>query len=130
MPFESPNHTQGPNDLFDSLRPEMGKAELRVTLAIIRKTLGYHKDGFDCSLRKLAEMTGLSEGNVITGAEAAEQRGTIERVNDGHKQTHWRVLFSASATEARKKGRTSATEASVPPLQRQSASATEGQSSV
>src|SRR3990167_3655585 len=53
MPFESPNHTQTPNDLFESLMQQMTEAELKVTLAVIRGTLGYHRDGFDCSLRKM-----------------------------------------------------------------------------
>ena len=130
MPFESPNHTQTPNDLFESLMQQMTEAELKVTLAVIRGTLGYHRDGFDCSLRKMTAMTGLSENGVMSGALAAEQRGTIERVNEGHKKTHWRVVFSTSASEARKKRPTSASEAALPQPVRQSTSASEAQSRV
>lgn len=133
MPFESPNHTQAPNDLFDSILKLIGEAELKVTLAVIRGTLGYHRNGFTCSIVKMAEMTGLSENGVIAGASAAEGRGTIERVIDGKKSTEWRVLFSTSASEVRNKrvkNPTSASEVFLPQPVRQSTSASEGQSRV
>jgi len=130
MPFESPNHTQAPNDLFDCLMKEMTESELKVTLAVIRGTLGYHRNGFDLSLAKMADMTGLSENGVMAGAKAAEQRGTIERVNNGRQTTNWRVLFSTSASEVRRKWSTSASEARLPQPVRQTTSASEGQSRV
>lgn len=114
MAFESPNYTQTPNDLFDSLMAKMEYAELKVTLAVVRGTFGYHRDEFKLSLSKMAEMTGLSENGVIAGAEAAEVRGTIERVTDGRKSTIWRAKT------------TSASEVELPQQVRQSTSASEG----
>ena len=60
MPFESPNHTQVPNDLFDSILCDIGYAELKVTLAAIRKTLGWQKRSDKISLSQMEKMTGLS----------------------------------------------------------------------
>lgn len=128
MPFESPQYTQAPNDLFDSLMREMSETELKVTMAVIRGTLGYHKEGFKLSLSNMAEMTGLSENGVISGAEQAEARGLIERVTDGRKSTEWRVRFSTSASEVRRKRATSPSEVALPHPVRQSTSPSEVQS--
>jgi DnaD/phage-associated family protein len=76
----------------------------------VRATLGYHRESFTCSIVKMAEMTGLSENGTLAGAEAAEVRGTIERITQGRKTTVWRICFSTSASEVIKKRRTSASE--------------------
>jgi hypothetical protein len=82
MAFESPNYTQTPNDLFEWL-PQMGEAELRVTLCAIRHTFGYHRDSFRLSLTNMMIETGLSRQGVLDGADAAEKRGTLNRTQDG-----------------------------------------------
>jgi hypothetical protein len=82
MAFESPNYTQTPNDLFEWL-PQMGEAELRVTLCAIRHTFGYHRDSFRLSLTNMMLETGLSRQGVLNGAESAEKRGTLNRTQDG-----------------------------------------------
>ena len=79
--FQSPNYTQVPNDLFDIHMRDMENSELKVTLAIVRQTIGYHRDEVKFSIPKLMEMTGLSRNAVKAGAEAAEKRGTLERLN-------------------------------------------------
>lgn len=81
MPFNSPNHTQIPNDLFDSMLPDMGLAELKVTLAALRKTLGWQKRSDRISLTQMELLTGLSRQGVLDGAEAAEKRGTLIRMD-------------------------------------------------
>jgi len=89
MPFESPNHTQIPNDLFDVLLPQMGYAELKVTLAVLRKTLGWQKRADKISLSQLKNLTGLSRPAIVEGLEQAEQRGTLTR-KEGYI-TEWTV---------------------------------------
>lgn len=81
--FFSPNYTQTPNDLFDTHLAKMGEAELKVILAIIRLTLGYHKTAARASLTRLQEMTGLSRQGVIDGATAAEAKRFIIKAWDG-----------------------------------------------
>ena len=39
--FQAPNFTQTPNDLFDIYLADLGHAELRVLLAVIRETYGW-----------------------------------------------------------------------------------------
>lgn len=92
MPFQAPNYTQTPNDLFDEMLPQMGYAELKVTLAAIRITLGWHRDRSKLSLKKMMEATGLSKQAVLDGAEQAEKRGTLSRSSDGG-ETEWVVYL-------------------------------------
>lgn len=83
--FSSPNHTQTPNDLFDKHMADMGESELKVTLAIIRQTLGYHKKSDPISLTQLQKMTGLSRQGAFDGAQAAINRGLVEIVGTGKR---------------------------------------------
>lgn len=93
MPFQSPNHTQIPNDLFDAMLPQMGYAELKVTLAILRLTLGWHKERVAATLARLMDMTGLSKQAVIDGAKQAEERGTLSKEYDEHGNLEWAVYL-------------------------------------
>ncbi len=88
--FESPNYTQVPNDLFDTHMGSMGEAELRVVLALVRQTIGYHRNTVRYSLTKLQQMTGLSRPAVIAGARVAEDHGFITAGHDGGVTT-WLV---------------------------------------
>ncbi|MDR3572825.1 MAG: hypothetical protein P4L50_03105 [Anaerolineaceae bacterium] len=90
--LNSPNYTQMPNDLFD-LMPEMGEAEFRVVVAICRLTFGFHLDEARKSLTGIQKMTGLSRQGVLDGAEEAEKRGLISRIQDGGV-TIWKVNLS------------------------------------
>jgi hypothetical protein len=92
--FSSPNYTQTPNDLFDELLPEMGLAELKVVMVIIRNTFGYHRDEVKLSVRALARATGMTAKSTLAGAEQAEAHGLIERHQDGKKITLWRAIVS------------------------------------
>lgn len=83
--FSAPNHTQTPNDLFDKYMMLMGESELKVTLAIIRKTLGFHKKSDPISLTQLQKATGLSRQGCIDGAEAAIKRGLVRRIGLGKR---------------------------------------------
>lgn len=76
--FALPNYTQTPNALFD-LMPQMNNQELRVTLAIIRKTKGWHKQEDELSISQLMELTGLSRQGVVNGTRRALERGTVYR---------------------------------------------------
>jgi hypothetical protein len=92
--FSSPNYTQTPNDLFDELLPEMGLAELKVVLCIVRHTFGYHKDEIKISIRSISRFTGLAIQSVLDGATQAEVHGLIERFQDNNKTTLWRAIVS------------------------------------
>lgn len=89
--FDEPNHTQTPNKFFDMI-PDMGEAELRVTLVMIRHTFGYHKENFKMSMQKLADASGMSRQGAINGALAAEERGIFKRANpESQKEAEWEL---------------------------------------
>lgn len=78
--FEKPNHTQTPNSFFDVSLPKIKTlAELKVILAIIRQTFGWHKVADQISLSQLEKSTGLSRESVSNGINAALENGYIER---------------------------------------------------
>jgi len=89
--FDPPNYTQTPNTLFD-LMPTMSNQELRVTLAIIRKTKGWHKQEDELSLTQLQEVTGLSRQGVINGVKQALKRGTVYRKLSGRSYKYGLVV--------------------------------------
>lgn len=89
--FDEPNHTQTPNKFFDMV-PDMSEAELRVTLVMIRHTLGYHKNTFKMGMQKLGDASGLTRQGAMAGAEAAEKRGIFKRSNpDSQKEAEWEL---------------------------------------
>jgi phage replication O-like protein O len=79
MSYDAPNYTQVPNLLFDEHMLNMKEAELKVTLAIARKTFGWQKKEDQISLSQLVELTGLSNQGVRNGIDAGVERGTIIR---------------------------------------------------
>ncbi len=91
--FQSPNHTQTPNDLFDKHLANMEKSELKVVLAVIRQTLGFHRRQTRISMRDIEKTTGLAYESVYNGAEAAEARGLLKRHQDGGI-TEWEIIWN------------------------------------
>ena len=79
MAYQKPNHTQTPNELFDNHMKDMPGSELKVVMAICRKTFGWHKDRDRISISQLEEMTGLSRPAVIAGTTKAIERGVLSR---------------------------------------------------
>jgi len=88
MSYEKPNYTQIPNALLDEHLPAMKEAELKVTLAIARKTFGWHKASDQLSLSQLMTLTGLSRHSVIDGINDGIARGTIQREAIGQSYTY------------------------------------------
>jgi len=90
--FQSPNHTQTPNDLFDIYLPELGFGELKVLLAIIRQTLGYHRKRSKLSLTFLEKATGLSRSAVQRACDKLESREFIRRKKTTTGQ-EWEIIW-------------------------------------
>ena len=79
--FKKPNHTQTPNSFFDQIMRDINTlSELKVTLAVIRQTIGWHRNRVRYGVAKIERLTGLARNSVIAGAKAAEKRGTIQRI--------------------------------------------------
>jgi len=93
--FSSPNHTETPNDLFDVHLKDMGEAELKVVMAIVRLTRGFHKDTVKASISKLTNITGLSKQGVIDGAKEAEKHGFIIKIGgEKGEKNQWQLNYS------------------------------------
>ena len=75
----APNYTQTPNQIFEEFLPLMGVAELKVVLAIVRNTFGWHRKSHRMSLSYFTQATGLSRQGVLDGLNAGIQRGIICR---------------------------------------------------
>ena len=88
MSYGKPNFTQVPNLLLDEHMSEMSCAELKVTLVIVRKTIGWQKDTDSISLSQLEEATGLSRKSVLKGIQEAIERGTIKQGVSGRTSTY------------------------------------------
>jgi phage replication O-like protein O len=97
--FEKQTYTQVPNSLFEIMH-EMDECELKVVLYICRYTFGYHRDEVQISTRKLAAAIKMSVASVDKGANAAVDRGLIERVTEGQNSTVWRAIVSDSENES------------------------------
>ena len=75
--YGAPRFTMIPDVLLDHQLPELGHAELKVLLVIMRKTYGWQKDADRISLSQLAELTGLTRQSMQTATKSLEQRGYI-----------------------------------------------------
>jgi len=93
-----PNHTQTPNIFFDeSLAKIKSFAELKVILAVIRQTFGWHKDSDKLSHSQLAKTTGLTRRGTINGIERALEEGYLEREPSGQSFTYRLALVNIEA---------------------------------
>lgn len=87
--FSSPRFTQVPDEIMDTLMPDLSEAELKVLLYIVRRTFGFGKDADAISLnqmidgiqtrdgRTLDRGTGLSRSSVRRGVAGLEEKGII-----------------------------------------------------
>ena len=103
--FRAPNYTQVPNDLLGhihkgcdipGLMANMNEVELKVVLALVRLTFGFHVDTARASLTKLQKLTGLSRPGVIEGAAAAVARGLFTK-DTTRGVTLWRLVIDEDA---------------------------------
>ena len=75
---DQPGYTRIPNHILDAMC-DLGNAELRVLLAIVRKTHGWQKECDVISFSQFQALTGLTRRNAFKAVEALEERGMIVR---------------------------------------------------
>ncbi len=90
----APTYTKIPNEILEAM-PTMGDAELRVVLAIARKTVGWQKECDVISVSQLALATGLTPRNTQRAITALLEKGLITREPAG-KQTYCYTLATIS----------------------------------
>lgn len=71
------NHTQISNDFLDKYMCELTGAQVKVFLAIARKTIGWHKETDSVSISQLMKMTGISRQGVVDTISALSDKGII-----------------------------------------------------
>lgn len=99
MSYPAPNFTQIPNLLLEDHIKAMTEAEMRVALAIARKTFGWHKRQDKLSLSQLMDLTGMSRQGVINGIEAGIARGIIRREQCGQSFLYELVILDKPVNE-------------------------------
>src|SRR5262245_13923551 len=68
-----PHTCQVPNVLLDEVMPKLSGSELKVLLAIVRKTYGFGKRSDKISFNLLQKLTGLSRDGVNSGIKGLGQ---------------------------------------------------------
>jgi len=79
--FKAPNFTKVPNSFVDEDLKDLGLAETKIMLVVMRKTLGWHERFKKISLSTFQELTGLCRTVVSDTCDALEKKGwfTIHR---------------------------------------------------
>jgi phage replication O-like protein O len=72
-----PRYTQVPNRVLDEWMPHLNRSELRVALAIVRLTLGWHRNAWQITTRRLAQHCNLSPRAVRRATAALADAGVI-----------------------------------------------------
>jgi len=113
--FASPNYTQVPDELFDTLMTQLSDCELRVLLYIVRRTFGFKRDTDTIALSQMVSGittkegqvldsgTGLSKSSVARGLKSLRERGVIVATHNksatrGDQPTTYRLRFKADST--------------------------------
>lgn len=78
-PGEGP-HTQVPNEFFDIDMAGMGLADMKVFMAILRQTFGWHKIKDAISISQLREKTGLGRRAILRGIQKLDELGIVSVV--------------------------------------------------
>lgn len=85
MRVPKPNFTQAPNELFDEWLPLLSHVELKVLMAIMRKTFGWHKVRDRISLSQLEKITGAHRKYILPAVENLQKLGLIFKEVTGEK---------------------------------------------
>lgn len=79
--------TRTPNIILETVA-DMGKAELRLTMLLVRMTYGRNKSSIQLTYDEMQAQTGLSRGSVSKAISLIESRGFFQR---GRKST-WQAV--------------------------------------
>ena len=91
-----PNHTQISNEFIDIRMFDYNGAEVKVYLAISRKTIGWHKVSDFISYDQLQEMTGLCNQAIKTAVDSLVKEGLIEVFKEKGKTNRYDLKFDTS----------------------------------
>lgn len=99
-----PNTTQTPNDILDNSMKELSGSEFKVIMAILRKTLGWHKWADYISISQIMEATGLSNRQCIDCVNSLEKKGFIKTNKSKRRTTLITINFTDPSEETSQAG--------------------------
>lgn len=113
MPTSLPNFTTIPNAFLGQpfgnkrtgtkpqpgLLAELGHAETKVYLIVLRATAGYHRREARISVRTMARLAGIDPKNVQSAAYALEEKGLVSFPATGGV-TIWRIPYEDDGLDA------------------------------
>ena len=67
-----------PNAYIDRYLADLSGAELKVLLAVLRRTVGWRKESDEISIEQLQQMTGLARSSVRDGLQELVKRGLLD----------------------------------------------------
>jgi len=102
-----PNTTQTPNDILDNSMKELSGSEFKVIMAILRKTLGWHKWADYISISQIMEATGLSNRQSINCVNSLEKKGFIRTKKSKRTTTLITINFTEASEESSQGGENS-----------------------
>lgn len=76
--FKAPNYTKVPNSFVDQDLKDLGLAETKIMLVILRKTLGWSRTFVKISITTFHELTGLSRSNVCAACATLQEKGFVK----------------------------------------------------
>ena len=88
-----------PNAYIDRYLADLSGAELKVLLAILRRTVGWRKESDKISVRQLEAMTGLARHSVLAGIRGLLERGLITQTQaaTGSKAASYACVIPSSS---------------------------------
>ena len=88
-----------PNAYIDRYLADLSGAELKVLLAILRRTVGWRKESDEISVRQLEAMTGLARHSVLAGIRGLLERGLITQTQaaTGSKAASYACVIPSSS---------------------------------
>jgi len=79
MPLKRPTTTPLPDEIYDEWAPQLGEAELKALLYIVRRTLGFHKSADAISLNQFLKGIITHDGRVLDRGCGVKSRPNVVR---------------------------------------------------
>jgi len=79
MPLKRPTTTPLPDEIYDEWAPQLGEAELKALLYIVRRTLGFHKGADAISLNQFLKGIVTHDGRVLDRGCGVKSRPNVVR---------------------------------------------------
>jgi len=94
MELQKPNYTVMSNDFIDKHIANLTGAEVKIFLAIARKTIGcsvFHNKTEKISISQFEEMTGLSNKQIIKSCKSLQDKGFITAIKSVGEATEYQL---------------------------------------